>query len=366
MTLDIANRLVEMRKKHGYSQEQLAEKLGLSRQAVSKWERAEASPDTDNLILLSRLYGISLDDLLNTEAEDDAFVKGEAPPQANQNPQLDQAPEVEKATGDYVNIGRGGIHVESKRGDAVHIGWNGIHVKERGQDKVRIGKDGIFVDDDGHHFYKKDGKIVIDGVEYTAEELRRKYIWVRVPYAILALLAAAVISVIMHSWHPAWILILSIPVVDSFVKAIVYRDAHVFAFPVLMVIVFLCLGLFANLWHPGWLVFMTIPLYYTVIPPRKHSEQWYTDVDSALGQAQAPATHADRERYAGYMAIYPILVTIAFLCIGFFLNLWHPAWILFLTVPVFYMLFPGQKNGNEPEQHYEADRKNNQDSQDGE
>ena len=67
MNIDIANRLYEMRKKSGLSQEELAEKIGVSRQAVSKWERAEASPDTDNLILLSKLYSISLDELLSTE-----------------------------------------------------------------------------------------------------------------------------------------------------------------------------------------------------------------------------------------------------------------------------------------------------------
>ena len=57
MNIEIANRLVQLRKQHGLSQEELAARLGLSRQAVSKWERAEASPDTDNLILLSRVYG---------------------------------------------------------------------------------------------------------------------------------------------------------------------------------------------------------------------------------------------------------------------------------------------------------------------
>ena len=67
MNLEIANRLVKLRKENHLSQEQLAEKIGISRQAVSKWERAEASPDTDNLILLARLYHISLDELLKTE-----------------------------------------------------------------------------------------------------------------------------------------------------------------------------------------------------------------------------------------------------------------------------------------------------------
>lgn len=69
MNIEIANRLVNLRKKNGLSQEALAEKLGISRQAVSKWERAEASPDTDNIILLARLYGVSLDELLQTEDE---------------------------------------------------------------------------------------------------------------------------------------------------------------------------------------------------------------------------------------------------------------------------------------------------------
>ena len=66
MNLEIANRLVRLRKENHMSQEELAAKIGISRQAVSKWERAEASPDTDNLILLARIYQISLDELLST------------------------------------------------------------------------------------------------------------------------------------------------------------------------------------------------------------------------------------------------------------------------------------------------------------
>ncbi len=67
MNIKLANRLVELRKENKLSQEALAEKLGLSRQSISKWERAEASPDTDNLIALAELYGMSLDELLGNE-----------------------------------------------------------------------------------------------------------------------------------------------------------------------------------------------------------------------------------------------------------------------------------------------------------
>ena len=70
MNIEIANRLLELRKKNGYSQEELASKLGISRQSVSKWERAEASPDTDNLILLAKIYNVSLDELLGASSVD--------------------------------------------------------------------------------------------------------------------------------------------------------------------------------------------------------------------------------------------------------------------------------------------------------
>ena len=77
MNIETANRLYELRKKNGLSQEELADKLGISRQAVSKWERAEASPDTDNLILLAKLYGITLDELLNAEDAKDLAMENQ-------------------------------------------------------------------------------------------------------------------------------------------------------------------------------------------------------------------------------------------------------------------------------------------------
>lgn len=80
MNIKLADRLVELRKQNKLSQEALAEKLGLSRQAISKWERAEASPDTDNLIALADLYGITLDQLLGNDE-----VKTEPQPQQAKN-----------------------------------------------------------------------------------------------------------------------------------------------------------------------------------------------------------------------------------------------------------------------------------------
>ena len=55
MNKNTAERLYEYRRANHFSQEELAEKIGVSRQAISKWERGESSPDTDNLIALAGL-----------------------------------------------------------------------------------------------------------------------------------------------------------------------------------------------------------------------------------------------------------------------------------------------------------------------
>lgn len=63
----LADKIMELRKKEGWSQEQLAEKLGVSRQSVSKWESAQAMPDMNKLLQLSDLFAVSTDYLLRED-----------------------------------------------------------------------------------------------------------------------------------------------------------------------------------------------------------------------------------------------------------------------------------------------------------
>ena len=62
--MDLADRLQELRKKAGYSQEQVADMLGLSRQAISKWESRQGKPEIDNIIKLTEIYHVSADYIL--------------------------------------------------------------------------------------------------------------------------------------------------------------------------------------------------------------------------------------------------------------------------------------------------------------
>lgn len=75
--MEFAEKLRTIRKQAGMSQEKLAEKLGVSRQAVTKWETNAGIPDIDNIRAISDLFQISIDELLNTEKEEkkqDAYL----------------------------------------------------------------------------------------------------------------------------------------------------------------------------------------------------------------------------------------------------------------------------------------------------
>ena len=65
----LADKLIELRKKNGWSQEDLAERLGVSRQSVSKWESGASIPDLDKILKMSSLFGVSTDFLLKDAAE---------------------------------------------------------------------------------------------------------------------------------------------------------------------------------------------------------------------------------------------------------------------------------------------------------
>ncbi len=226
MNIEIANRLVQLRKQHGYSQEELAAKLGLSRQAVSKWERAEASPDTDNLIMLSRVYGISLDELLKTD---------------------DPIPEPKPDKGVKVTIN--GKPLRFNKDDGFFFSYGD--------------------DEDNGCADCSDAQIDADG--HMVIEHGEKTFWQEFPFSIFVAILYLGLGFAFGLWHPGWIVFLTIPAYSSIVGWFSGRRRHCFlrAFPytLLVAIAFLCMGCIWGLWHPGWILFLTIPMYYAIVKP---------------------------------------------------------------------------------------------------
>lgn len=73
-----ADKMIRLRKKNGWSQEELAEKMDTSRQAVSKWEGAQSIPDISKILQLAQLFGVTTDYLLKDEIEDEELTDGDA------------------------------------------------------------------------------------------------------------------------------------------------------------------------------------------------------------------------------------------------------------------------------------------------
>ena len=69
----LADKIINLRKKNGWSQEELAERLGVSRQSVSKYEGAQSVPDLDKILKLSEIFGVTTDYLIKDDIEEEQY-----------------------------------------------------------------------------------------------------------------------------------------------------------------------------------------------------------------------------------------------------------------------------------------------------
>lgn len=265
MTIETANRLFELRKKHNLSQEELAEKLGVSRQAVSKWERSEASPDTDNLIALAKIYGLSLDELIYGEKKEE--VNEESKQEKREETQADSDEDetlfINVEEGDNkVKLGPSGIFVENDEGEKVKISFSGIHIETP---KLEVDDDDYDEDDEDYEKHAvhvgAEGKIKIN--VHTPKKTR---FWAEVPYPIICGIAYLLCGFydVLGGWALSWVIFVTIPIYYTFIEAIYKRRFSEFAYPVLMAFIYLICGMYYGNWHPSWIVFATIPVYYPV------------------------------------------------------------------------------------------------------
>ena len=289
MDLAMAQRLVDRRKAAGLSQEALAAQLGVSRQAVSKWERSESSPDTDNLIALAALYGVSLDELLYGEAADsaddskDSSVGTEASDDKAEEDE-DSADNTSRSDKPLVDISLAhGIHViDPDKGEEVHVGWNGIHVtNDRKGEEVHVGPGGVHVDtleDDGHSVHTNaDGTVTIDGETFSSwKEAHDKLdhhgkhfhtklgrAWNKFPFPALVALAYLVLGIVYSTWATGLFLVFLIPVyyaIGDFIDRRRLSKLIGNIYPAAAIAWFLYMWLCLGQPHPAWVILVTVPV----------------------------------------------------------------------------------------------------------
>jgi len=237
MTIEIANRLVKLRKEKGLSQEELADKLGLSRQAVSKWERAEASPDTDNLICLAKLYGVSLDELLTSDDDIETIVKEQVKDKEEEDKEEDSTAEVktdEHGKTIIVNDGKDKVVINIDKNVKSHI--------EHGID-----------------LWKNNKLLKISGIiEGTL------FICSIIAYVVLG-------TLVPTAWAWGWIILFVPEILASILRAIAKKQFKEFNMALLAVFSYFFFTMampmtiapdWTALWHPLWVIFLAIPVYY--------------------------------------------------------------------------------------------------------
>lgn len=219
MDLAMAQQLVDRRKAAGLSQEALAAQLGVSRQAVSKWERSESSPDTDNLIALAALYGVSLDELLYGEAVD-----------STDNSQTDDETQ---------NSNAGTVTID----DETFSSWKEAHDK---------------LDHHGKHFHTKVGRA-----------------WNKFPFPALVALAYLVLGIVYGTWGMGLFLVFLVPVyyaIGDFIDRRHLSKLIEAIYPAAAIAWFLYMWLCLGQPHPAWIILITIPVIKALM--RWCRKQW--------------------------------------------------------------------------------------------
>ena len=251
MNLNVAKNLERLRKESGYTQEALAEKVGVSRQAVSNWEKGISSPDTDNLIALAKLYGVMVDDIVSETAGQEAFKKER---DAFFDMEVDKTP------------------AKKKRFPAASF-----------------------------------------------------------PFPVLAVLVYFILSFTTERWDMTWIIFLSIPLYYFAINFVDYTqgksDRHwmsVFPYPIIVVAAFLLIGFLSGVWHPTWLLFLTIPVYYFIVHVIENKDKGWRAV---------------------LCGVFPLLIVCLYLLLGFSIEgAWKWAWLVFLTIPIWSWAFKSNKS----------------------
>ena len=204
----LSNTLYELRKKAGLSQEDLAEKLDVSRQAVSKWECGESLPDTEKLIAISKFYSVSLDGLVGNEptktdlVQERVIQEEPAPVQASNEKQTLKTEEEENDEDE-----------EDEEWENEGLGVRILHT---------------------------------------------------LPSPIIATIAFLLWGFIWGGWAVAWTLYLLIPVYQSLIACVRQRRWSAFSYPAFITFIYMFIGVQWDLWHPYWILYITVPIYYAI------------------------------------------------------------------------------------------------------
>lgn len=245
MSYEFADRLIELRRSRALSQEDLAGKIGVSRQAVSKWERAESAPDIGNLMALSELYEISLDELVRGEetvAAAEASAEGATSAAISFKKNLTvESPDEEAAAEEAPSTEASSTEATTEEAVIVEAFDGEGPAEEAVSAEVPSEPSPTATSEPAPAASTQNTAAPQDAASQGA-----------VPQGA----TASQDTVVQNGTVP------------QAAAAPVFRTSpawRMFPYPLLCVVLFLFCGFFLGMWHPAWVIFLTIPFYYWVV-----------------------------------------------------------------------------------------------------
>ena len=240
MNVEIAQRLAELRRERGFSQEDLATQLGLSRQAVSKWERAESAPDMGNLIALADLYEVTIDELLRVSPEVEEDMRYEAQERATsaENEVVEAAAAAQEAA----------VRAQSAAAEAATVATVAKESAEPAKVVVEVNAPRPAAPPMPGAPAQQPP--FVQGAPYGAPR--------PVPPMSSSPMTPPPTSMPSTPMAPSPA---SMPVPAPAPK----DPLQSFPYPLRCAVIFLLVGFCFGWWHPGWVIFLTIPFYYWAV-----------------------------------------------------------------------------------------------------
>lgn len=253
MDMFTGKKIADLRKFNSLSQEALAEKLGVSRQAISKWERGEASPDMENFSALAGIFGVTVDDLLGDKKAHELFdFESKKQPQ----PVVAEVPENVDITG-AATVSQPNATAENESFEAPVVTVVEVTEAEKKAPSEKAPKK-----------IRGRAKRLLEKKERTHFKPKVKRAMNLVPVFLIVPIAYVLLNMKLQLWHPTWLLFFILPV--YYFTAFAFNASNKRGFflklpvPFLLIGIYLCFGFVKDLWHPMWIIFLILPVYYWV------------------------------------------------------------------------------------------------------
>ncbi len=280
MQQSLSDRLAFLRIQNGFSKEELANKVGVSPEMIAQWEIGTLTPDVQEVLTLSNIYGVSVDDILRSQVRVNDLPKNvyETPQQNTYNPQQNQygnasqtnysAPPQGNAynvppQGNAYNVPpQGNYYNAPPQGNAYNASqqWNNEDINAQANDFVK-------------KLFRKGFRLF--NRELSPATARLMFVF---PFPLVVVAVYLFAGTVLHLWHPAWILFLLIPCYYMIAASFKAKSLKSFLFlmpvPIVIVMLFLIFGFMFRIWHPTWMLFLIIPVYYWSVAVFVRKRRW--------------------------------------------------------------------------------------------